>query len=118
MAVAQLRDFLEHGNIKNSVNFPATELARGHGNTRARLTFTNENKPAVLGKVLSIFADHEINIVDMGNKSRDDIAYNILDIGLQPSQETIDAVRSIPAVLNVRLLSGRHYTRNVALSHT
>ena len=104
MAVAQLRDFLEHGNIKNSVNFPATELARGHGNTHARLTFTNENKPGVLGKVLSIFADHEINIVDMVNKSRDDIAYNILDIGLQPSQETIDAVRNIPAVLNVRLL--------------
>ncbi len=104
MAVVQLRDFLEHGNIKNSVNFPTTELARSHGKTHARLTFTNENKPGVLGKVLSIFAEHEINIVDMVNKSRDDIAYNILDISVQPSQETLDAVKSIPSVLSVRPL--------------
>ena len=104
MAVAQLREFLEHGNIKNSVNFPTTELARGHGNTHARLTFTNHNKPGVLGQVLSIFAEHEINIVDMVNKSRDDIAYNILDMSDQPSQETLNAIRAISAVLNVRLL--------------
>ena len=104
MAVAQLREFLEHGNIKNSVNFPTTELARGHGNTHARLTFTNHNKPGVLGQVLSIFAEHEINIVDMVNKSRDDIAYNILDMSEQPSQETLNAMKAISAVLNVRVL--------------
>ncbi|NNJ72521.1 MAG: 3-phosphoglycerate dehydrogenase, partial [Enterobacterales bacterium] len=62
MAVSQLREFLEHGNIKNSVNFPATEMARG--NTHARITFTNLNQPGVLGDVLSLFAEHNINIVD------------------------------------------------------
>ncbi len=104
MAVAQLRDFFEHGNITNSVNFPTTELARGHADTHARLTFTNRNEPGVLGEVLSIFAANNVNIVDMVNKSRDDIAYNILDISEQPSQDMLTAMKAISSVLNVRLL--------------
>jgi len=104
MAVAQLRDFFEHGNITNSVNFPTTELARGHADTHARLTFTNRNEPGVLGEVLSIFAANNVNIVDMVNKSRDDIAYNILDISEQPNQDMLTAMKAISSVLNVRLL--------------
>ena len=77
MGADQIRDFLENGNIKNSVNFPTTHLDRG-GNYR--LTITNSNVPKMLGSVLSILADANINVNDMINKSRDQIAYNIIDM--------------------------------------
>jgi len=102
MAVNQLREFMEHGNIINSVNFPATDLPRGQA--PCRLTFSNENKPGVLGEVLSVFADNNINIFDMVNKSRDSIAYNILDISEEPNQSIVDTLKAMPSVLNVRLL--------------
>ena len=102
MAVNQLREFMEHGNIINSVNFPATDLPRGQA--PCRLTFSNENKPGVLGEVLSVFADNNINIFDMVNKSRESIAYNILDISEEPNQSIVDTLKAMPSVLNVRLL--------------
>ncbi|MDC1454045.1 phosphoglycerate dehydrogenase, partial [Porticoccaceae bacterium] len=77
MAANQLMDFLENGNILNSVNYPKIRMSRNGG---TRITFTNKNVPKVLGSVLSILADGEINVVDMVNKSRDEIAYNIIDI--------------------------------------
>ena len=77
MAANQLMDFLENGNIRNSVNYPQIKMARNGG---TRITFSNRNVPKVLGSVLSILADSELNVVDMVNKSRNDIAYNIIDI--------------------------------------
>ena len=77
MAANQLMDFIENGNIENSVNFPPTKMARNGG---TRLTFCNSNVPKVLGSVLSILADSELNVVDMVNKSRNEVAYNIIDI--------------------------------------
>lgn len=102
MAVSQLRDFLEHGNIKNSVNFPNIEMSRG--DAHARITFTNTNQPGVLGDVLSLFADYNINVVDIVNKSRDNIAYNILDVDDPISTEILEALEDIPEVTHVRLL--------------
>lgn len=102
MAANQLRDFLENGNIKNSVNFPATEMARG--DSVCRITFTNENVSGVLGHVLSIFADNNVNVADMVNKSRNNVAYNILDFAEKPSNEVIEAIKNVEHVTSVRVL--------------
>jgi D-3-phosphoglycerate dehydrogenase len=68
------------------------------------MSVTNENVPKILGNVLSILADENINVVDMLNKSRDEIAYNLIDIGTQPAPEVLHKMRSIEGVVNVRLL--------------
>jgi D-3-phosphoglycerate dehydrogenase / 2-oxoglutarate reductase len=101
MAAEQLRDFLENGNIRNSVNFPALTLDRVSG---CRLSVANDNVPKILGNVLSILADENINVIDMLNKSRDNIAYNLIDIGTQPSPAVLDKMRGIEGVINVRLI--------------
>jgi len=101
MAAEQVKDFLENGNIRNSVNFPPAELQRTTG---FRLTFTNENVSGVLGHVLSILADAQINVVDMLNKSRGDIAYNILDLEQDASTTLISKIAAVEHVINVRAL--------------
>lgn len=102
MAADQVRDFLENGNIKNSVNFPAIAMARLPGSTR--LTFSNENVSGVLGHVLSIFADYDVNVNDMMNKSRNDVAYNILDLAKAPAAEVIAAIEAVEHVIRVRVV--------------
>ena len=101
MAADQLMDYLENGNIRNSVNYPPTKMARNGG---ARITFTNSNVPKVLGSVLSVLADAELNVVDMVNKSRGDIAYNIIDVegDLSPSIEA--AIVAVEGVVRVRII--------------
>jgi D-3-phosphoglycerate dehydrogenase len=101
MAAEQLMDFLENGNIVNSVNYPQTRMARDGG---YRITFANENVPRVLGTVLSVLADHDINVIDMVNKSHGDMAYNIIDIETEPTAEIIDAIASAEGVMHVRLV--------------
>ncbi len=101
MAAEQLRDFLENGNIRNSVNFPALQLERVTG---CRLSVTNNNVPKILGSVLAILADQNINVIDMLNKSRDQIAYNLIDIDTQPAEEVLDRMRDLEGVINVRLI--------------
>lgn len=101
MAAEQLMDFLENGNIHNSVNFPATHMARNGG---FRITFCNDNVPRVLGSVLSVLADHNINVNDMVNKSRGDIAYNIIDVENQPSAEILDAIARADGVIRIRMV--------------
>ena len=101
MAADQLRDFLESGNIRNSVNFPALQLERVSG---CRLSVTNENVPRILGSVLSILADEDINVIDMLNKSRDELAYNLIDISTHISDEVLEKMRALEGVINVRLI--------------
>jgi D-3-phosphoglycerate dehydrogenase len=101
MAAEQLMDFLENGNIMNSVNYPQTRMARDGG---YRITFANENIPRVLGTVLSVLADHDINVIDMVNKSHGDMAYNIIDIESEPNAEVIDAISSAEGVMHVRVV--------------
>lgn len=102
MAVDQVRDYLENGNIKNSVNFPETSLSRGEG--ASRITFTNKNVAGVLGHVLSVFADNNVNVIDMVNKSRNDVAYNILDVAERPSDEVIDLIKKVEHVISLRVI--------------
>ena len=102
MAADQLRDFLEHGNIRNSVNFPAVKLEPVEG---FRLAITNENVPKILGSILSILSGEEINVADMLNKSRDDIAYNLIDLCSEPSADVLQKMCALEGVLNVRLIA-------------
>lgn len=100
MAAEQIRDFLENGNIKNSVNFPSLYLER----SGVRLAISNKNVPKILGHILSILADENINVIDMLNKSRNDIAYNLIDVEGVPADAVLAKMREIEGVINVRLV--------------
>lgn len=99
MAADQLIDFLENGNIKNSVNFPDTSMARG---SEFRLTFSNSNVPNVLSTVLSQISATGANVVDLVNQSRHEIAYNIMDIDQPVTDELVDAISNLNGVIRVR----------------
>ncbi len=99
MAADQLIDFLENGNIKNSVNFPDTSMARG---SDFRLTFSNSNVPNVLSTVLSQISATGANVIDLVNQSRNEIAYNIMDIDQPVTDELVDAVSNLDGVIRVR----------------
>ncbi len=101
MAADQLMDYLENGNIVNSVNFPATAMARVGG---SRITFANENVPKVLGNVLSVLADAEINVIDMINRSRDELAYNIIDVEAEVNAEVRQQIEAVEGVISVRVI--------------
>lgn len=102
MAADQLRDFLENGNIRNSVNFPPLQLDRVSG---IRLSITNENVPRILGSVLALLADDNINVIDMLNKSRNEVAYNLIDVASEPSETLLAKMRELDGVINVRLIA-------------
>ena len=102
MAADQLMDFIENGNIRNSVNYPDTQMARNGG---YRITFCNENVPKVLGHVLTVLADHDLNVVDMVNLSRGDFAYSIIDVENEPGPDVMRAINSTEHVIRARLLS-------------
>nr|WP_210425206.1 phosphoglycerate dehydrogenase [Spongiibacter thalassae] len=99
MAANQLDDFLCNGNITNSVNFPSLQLERSG---KARLAVVNRNVPKILGSILSILADADINIVDMLNKSRDEIAYNLIDVGSEVSDALLADIEALDGVIKVR----------------
>lgn len=105
MAADQLRDFLENGNIKNSVNFPNLHLDRNINAERCtRLAISNKNVPKMLGQILSVLADQNINVIDMLNKSRDEVAYNLIDLETAPSESAIAAIADIDDVIKVTVL--------------
>ena len=72
--------------------------------TGCRLSVTNNNVPKILGSVLAILADQDINVIDMLNKSRDEIAYNLIDIDTRPAENVLDKMRELQGVINVRLI--------------
>ena len=102
MAADQLIDYLENGNITNSVNYPSVSMGRTPGTTR--ITFSNDNVSGVLGHVLSVLADHKVNVVDMMNKSRSELAFNIIDVEAPPGQALITAIQAIEHVIKVRVI--------------
>jgi D-3-phosphoglycerate dehydrogenase len=102
MAANQLMDYLENGNIVNSVNFPAVSMGRTAGTTR--ITFSNDNVPGVLGHVLSVLADKQVNVVDMVNKSRGELAFNIMDVAHLPGEGVVSAIASVAHVIRVRVI--------------
>lgn len=101
MVADQLMDFLNNGNIVNSVNFPHAVLERSPG---YRLAVANKNVTNMLGSITTILAEHEINVVDLLNKSRNDIAYNLIDVEQQPSPAVLKQLSEIDGVISVRLI--------------
>jgi D-3-phosphoglycerate dehydrogenase len=103
MAANQLMDFLENGNIVNSVNYPGVAMARTPQTWR--ITFANDNVPGVLGHVLSVLAQQQVNVVDMMNKSRAELAFNIIDVENAPSAAAVSAIEATEHVIRVRVIA-------------
>jgi D-3-phosphoglycerate dehydrogenase len=101
MVVGQVRDFLENGNIRNSVNFPEILMPR---NTGHRLAIANENVPNMLGQISTCLADSGLNILDMLNKSRGEIAYTLVDVDSVVQADCMKRVTAIDGVLKARAL--------------
>lgn len=101
MAVNQLRDFLESGNIKNSVNFPECVLPFSG---KSRIIIANRNVPNMIGQITPVLAKHNINIADMLNKSKKDYAYNIIDIDCKAGPVVIEELKAIEGVVMVRVI--------------
>lgn len=102
MVADQLRDFLENGNITNSVNFPEAVMPLLPGKTR--LCISNANVPNMVGQISTELANHSLNIADLLNKSRGDIAYTLADVDSDVPQAAVDAIATIEGVLKVRVI--------------
>ncbi len=106
MAANQLMDYLESGNITNSVNFPSVNMPRKPSSSgTSRITFSNGNTSGVLGHVLSVLADKKVNVIDMMNKSRGSLAFNIIDVESQPGADVVAAIEAVAHVIRVRVLA-------------
>ncbi|HNY66899.1 MAG TPA: phosphoglycerate dehydrogenase [Deltaproteobacteria bacterium] len=101
MAAMELMDFLENGNIKNSVNFPDCSLDRT-GNKR--LTISNQNAPGMIEKITHLLAESKINIADMINKSKGNVAYNIIEVDGDVSDGVVEKIASAEGIIGVRVL--------------
>ena len=101
MAVNQLTEFLQTGNIVNSVNFPDVRLNR---TTDYRISIINKNVPAMIGQIATELGELKLNIAEMTNVSKGDIAYNLIDIENEVSEESINKLKGIENVIDVRLI--------------
>ncbi|MFZ0499463.1 MAG: phosphoglycerate dehydrogenase [Steroidobacteraceae bacterium] len=102
MAADQVRDFLENGNIRNSVNYPEAVLARLPG--AMRLAIANSNVPNMVGQISTCLAEARINIADLLNKSRGEYAYTLIDIDGAIGEDLLARIRGIAGVLSARLV--------------
>ena len=102
MAVKELTDYLENGNIKNSVNYPNCDM--GICQTESRVAVLHLNIPNMIGQVTGTVAGQGVNISDLTNKSRDKYAYTLLDLEGRPTEETIEKLKAIQGVLRVRVV--------------
>lgn len=104
MAVNQLIDFLENGNIVNSVNYPTCELARS---SDYRITVAHRNIPNMLGQISTVLAKADINILNMVNRSKKNYAYTIIDAESRISEEIVSILDKIDGILKVRIINGK-----------
>ena len=102
MAVEELMDFLENGNIRNSVNYPACDM--GVCRCASRVTVMHLNIPNMIGQITGTLASDNVNITDMTNKSRDKVAYTMLDLETPADEITIQKLNAIKGVLRVRVI--------------
>ncbi len=101
MVADQIRDYLEHGNVANAVNFPAVSMTR---ESAFRIAIANANVPNMLGQISTAMANAGLNIHNMVNKSRGDMAYTLVDVDSAVNDSVLDAIRAIEGVLSVRYL--------------
>ncbi len=104
MAAEELMDYLENGNIENSVNMPACTMGPLNPKAEARICIMNKNIPTMLGKITSVLSDLNINIRDLTNKSKNDYAYNLIDIDGTTDSETLSQVFNIEGIIRARII--------------
>jgi D-3-phosphoglycerate dehydrogenase len=104
MAAEQLRDFLETGNVRNSVNFPEAQLPM---NGAHRLCIANANVPNMVGQITTLLAKHNLNIADLLNKSRGDLAYTLVDVDSPIPSGLVTELAAINGVLSTRAIAPR-----------
>ena len=102
MAVKEIRDYLENGNIKNSVNYPNCDM--GTCVAAGRVAVNHRNVPNMIGQFTSVFGEAGINISDMSNKSKGDFAYTLMDTSVGVSSDIVEKLESIDGVLKVRIV--------------
>lgn len=102
MVADSVREYLENGTVHNSVNFPEAVMPRNGG---SRITVANANVPNMVGQISTILANAGLNIADLLNKSRGDVAYTIIDLDGEIPQETLVAIKAIEGVLSLRHLA-------------
>lgn len=102
MAVGELMDYLENGNIRNSVNYPSCDM--GPCKAVSRISVLHLNIPNMIGQVTGTLAADNVNISDMTNKSRDKYAYTLLDLESTPDEMTIQKLNDIKGILRVRVI--------------
>jgi D-3-phosphoglycerate dehydrogenase len=103
MAVNQIKEYLENGNIRNSVNFPEAEMPRNGSN---RLCIVNQNIPKMVGQITTVLANEDINIEEMLNRHHNGVAYNIIDVNKAVTEDQIKSLKAIEGVIRVRLITG------------
>jgi len=101
MVADQVRDYLENGNIFNSVNFPEVHMPRTEG---FRIAIANANVPNMVGQISTVMAKAGLNIIDLLNKSRGELAYTLADVDRKLPDAVVEGIRSIDGVLNVRVI--------------
>jgi len=102
MAVSEVREYLENGNIKNSVNFPTTEMERNGG---SRILIANRNVPNMVSQISSVLASEGLNIDNMLNKKRDEMAYNIIDVDSDKVEDSVkEKLLGIDGIFMVRTI--------------
>ena len=102
MAVKEMRDFLENGNIVNSVNYPACSLGPAH--KAGRIAICHKNEANMIGTFTSILGNAKVNIDAIANKSRGDFAYTLIDVDAPVPADVVDALKASPAVIRVRVI--------------
>ena len=102
MAVKQVMEYLEHGNITNSVNYPNCDM--GFCTTEGRITILHRNIPNSLGRFTSAIAADNVNIAGLMNKSRGEYAYTMLDLDQHPAPEVVEHLKQVEGVLRVRVI--------------
>jgi len=105
MVVDQVRDFLENGTIRNAVNFPSVEMAREAAH---RIAIANANVPNMLGQISTAMAQAGLNIHNMVNNSKGEMAYTLVDLDTEAQPEVVERIARIPGVLSIRPIPRHH----------
>ena len=101
MAVDQLKDYLENGNVRNSVNLPAVSMERSGV---MRLCVIHKNVPAMLASITAVLSRDGVNVENLINKAKGDLAYTMVDLGTRVGADVVEAVRALPNVIRVRVI--------------
>jgi len=101
MVVDQLRDFLEHGNVQNAVNFPNTRMAR---DGVARLCIANQNRPGMIGRLSQVLGEAGLNIAQMHNASRGELAYTLVDLDGPAAPQAVAQIAAVEGILSLRVV--------------